>query len=343
MSTSKEKNSIIISNGIIDRYVSGKASLSEIAQVSKAMAEDESIRDLIGIMEKLNDNGSLAPDAEIPMASMAALAEGNLCDVMCEQYILKEYLGEKAFDSCVNEMLDNCWLKESGTPLHNIGRLLEQHGMVISHKYDCTLEEVEDLLAKRCKIIAVVDYGQLWEKESNGIFHAVVCLSITGDVIRIYDPAIDGFSNYLKEDFDKAWAYSKHYIVYATTDNIEYMPHPIDVSDIELDDSLMELSEAIAENAHEVWSSTRHSEGWRFGPERNDKLKQHPDMVPYSELTEGEKNYDRVMAFNTLRLVKKLGFNITRKYTKYCPHCGEYVDDGFSFCPNCGKSLESDK
>lgn len=328
-----------ITEEILDRYISGQASLEEIAMVSLAMKEDESLSELIGIMEKLKESGALAPGEDIPMASMAAMSEGNLCDVMCEQYILKEYLGEKAFDSCVSEMLDNCWLKDAGTPLHNMGRLLEQHGMAISREYDCTIDDIRDRLAGRYKVIAVVDYGQLWRKESDGIFHAVVCLNIVNDIVRIYDPAVDGFGNYLVEDFEKAWSYSKHYLVCASSDKLEYHPHPIDVSDVDLDDELMELTEAIAENAHEVWGWNRYNEGWRYGEKRDDDLKLHPDMIPYSELPEGEKQYDRALAMNTIRLVRKLGFNIERKYTRYCPQCGEFVSEEMKFCPNCGAHL----
>lgn len=328
-----------ISQDVLDRYISGLASLDEIAQVSMAMKEDESLKELVGILEKLKDNGVLNPEEDIPMASMAAMSEGNLCDVMCEQYILKEYLGEKAFDSCVTEMLDNCWLKDAGTPLHNMGRLLEQYGMAVTRKYDCTVQDIQGKLDNRYKVIAVVDYGQLWNKESDGIFHAVVCLNIVKGVIRIYDPAVDGFGNYLVEDFEKAWAYSKHYIVCASSENLEYLPHPINVEDVELDDELMELTEAIAENAHEVWGWNRYNEGWRYGKKRNDDLKLHPDMIPYSELSESEKQYDRALAMNTIRLVKKLGFNIEKKYTKYCPQCGEYLSEEMNFCPNCGHKI----
>lgn len=328
-----------ISQEILDRYISGQASLDEIALVSVAMKEDDSIRELVGIMEKLKDTGALTPDDDIPMASMAAMAEDNLCDVMCEQYILKEYLGDSAFDNCVTEMLDNCWLKDAGTPLHNMGRLLEQHGMAISRKYDCSTDDIQNSLAGRYKVIAVVDYGELWKKESDGIFHAVVCLNIVNGIVRIYDPAVDGFGNYLVEDFEKAWAYSKHYMVCASSDKLEYHPHPISVEDVELSDELMELTEAIAENAHEVWGRNRYNEGWRYGEKRDDDRKLHPDMVPYSELSEGEKQYDRALAMNTIRLVKKLGFNIDRKYTRYCPACGEYVSEEMQYCPNCGKKL----
>lgn len=41
----------------------------------------------------------------------------------------------------------------------------------------------------------------------------------------------------------------------------EYIPKPIDVSDVEIPTELEPLSEAIAENIHEVWSAGRMKEG----------------------------------------------------------------------------------
>ena len=92
----------------------------------------------------------------------------------------------------------------------------------------------------------------------------------------------------------------------------DYEPHPLDLEDIPLTEDLLELQEAIAENAHEVWAAARKAEGWTYGPVRNDALKQHPDMLPYSALPDSEKEYDRLMAFNTIKLVKKLGWKIVK-------------------------------
>lgn len=329
-----------ITQDALDRYVKGNASLDEISIISLALKEDEDFRNMVSILEDLHKNGSLEEDGgTLPMASMAAMSEGNLCDVLCEQYILKDYLGQESADDSLEVALDNSWLKESGTPLHNMGRLLERHGMTVSRKYDCTVSDLVEALDKKYKVIAVVDYGQLWNREADGIFHAVVCINVVDGVVRIYDPAIDGHGNYTIEEFARAWNYSKNYLVCASAEGLEYIPHPIDVSGVELDDDLMELTEAIAENAHEVWAYKRRSEGWRYGPKRDDILRRHPDMIPYCELTEGEKYYDRDMAMNTIRLVKKLGFNILRRYTAYCPHCGEFVADSMHFCPNCGNKL----
>ena len=62
-------------------------------------------------------------------------------------------------------------------------------------------------------------------------------------------------------------------------------------------------------------------------------------MVPYCELPESEKQVDRDMSQNTLKYVKKLGFTIHRRYSKFCRCCGEYVGEEMNFCPNCGKPL----
>ena len=336
------KENHTISQEMLDRYVSGNATLEEMALISMALKEDENLRNVIGILESLKQAGALDEDSGvIPMASAAAVSEGNLCDVMCERFILSNYSEKMPREQeFLSEALDNRWLKESGTPLHNVGRLLEKYGMTVTRKYDCTLEERAGKIRNNVKVIAVVDYGQLWDRESNGVFHAVVVLTVSDGVIRIYDPAIDGFGNYLSDEFARAWQYSKNYMVCASADNLEYIPHPIDVSDVELDEELTELTEAIAENAHEIWASKRRAEGWRYGPQRDEKKLLHPDMVPYGELPEGEKYYDRDMALNTIRLVRKLGFNITRRYTMYCPNCGEYVAASMNYCPCCGARLD---
>lgn len=92
----------------------------------------------------------------------------------------------------------------------------------------------------------------------------------------------------------------------------QYLPKPIDTSDIKLSDELMELTEHMAKNVHEVWSANRLREGWVYGHERNDALKTHPCLVEYDELPEGEKEYDRDTAIQTLKLIIKLGYKITK-------------------------------
>ena len=91
-----------------------------------------------------------------------------------------------------------------------------------------------------------------------------------------------------------------------------YVPQPMDTSDIQLPEELNVLIEQIAKNVHEVWAQSRIKQGWRYGNERSDALKQHPCLIPYEELPEVEKAYDRDTALETLKLISKLGFKIIK-------------------------------
>lgn len=93
----------------------------------------------------------------------------------------------------------------------------------------------------------------------------------------------------------------------------KYIPQPVDTSDIQLPEELEVLKEQMAKNVHEVWAQSRLDQGWTYGNERSDVLKQHPCLIPYDELPETEKAYDRDTAIATLKLICKLGFRITKE------------------------------
>lgn len=137
----------------------------------------------------------------------------------------------------------------------------------------------------------------------------------------------------------------------------EYIPKPIDLSDVSLTDDLIELREAIAENAHEIWAENRRLEGWTYGPVRDDRKKQTPDMVPYKDLTDGEKEYDRATAMRSIKLLKKLGYDVVKvqetelykemmerirnsKEEYHCSNCGGYIFKHQVFCEHCGHKIE---
>ena len=94
---------------------------------------------------------------------------------------------------------------------------------------------------------------------------------------------------------------------------LDYIPEPMDLSLVDLPESLIQLSERIAENVHEVWAKARIDEGWTYGEKRDDIHKKHPCLVPYDELPEEEKEYDRNTAMNTIKMVKKLGFRLEKE------------------------------
>lgn len=92
----------------------------------------------------------------------------------------------------------------------------------------------------------------------------------------------------------------------------DYSPQPVNTSDVELPQELFPLIEYMARNVHEVWAQNRFKEGWSYGPVRDDANKQHPCLVPYEELPESEKEYDRATSQETLKLILKTGFVIKK-------------------------------
>lgn len=90
-------------------------------------------------------------------------------------------------------------------------------------------------------------------------------------------------------------------------DNNQYIPKPIDTTDVELPDEVMQLVEKLARNVHENWAAGRFKEGWTYGPFLDEGLKHHPCLVEYDDLPENEKEYDRTTAMETLKAIVELG------------------------------------
>jgi len=93
----------------------------------------------------------------------------------------------------------------------------------------------------------------------------------------------------------------------------EYLPKPIDTSGVKLGDDLEQLAEQLAESTHDHWAAKRMEEGWTCGPKRDDDKRTHPGLIPYGQLSEGEKEYDRVTAIETLKAIVALGYRIEPK------------------------------
>ena len=92
----------------------------------------------------------------------------------------------------------------------------------------------------------------------------------------------------------------------------QYIPAPVDTSGIAVTPEILIISEAMAKNTHEVWAAGRMAEGWSWGPVRDDQAKKHPGLVPYEELSEEEKEYDRRTSMETLKLLLSLGYRLEK-------------------------------
>ena len=91
-----------------------------------------------------------------------------------------------------------------------------------------------------------------------------------------------------------------------------YVPCPLDTTHIRLPDDLLQLTERLAENTHDLWAQLRLAEGWTYGRTRDDAAKRHPDLVSYADLPESEKEYDRTTAMETLKAILALGYTLQR-------------------------------
>lgn len=309
----KDKRPHKISDELLAAFLDGNAGSEEVLAVLDSIGEDTELSEILALSSKIDAEAEENRRSILPMYALAAANSENLCSFDCETFIL-QHLG---FDidnwSLLETAKANNWVREDGTPLHLVGKLLELKGLYVHRTYDSTIRNIRDALDEGLQVIAVIDAGSLDSDTENPepTFHAIYITEIE----------VDGNVTYLNLDtlleetigarhFIDGWRKSGNYLVTASEDTAGYDPQPIDVADIELDANLEELTEAIAENAHDIWACARMDEGWTYGPVRDDVKKQHPDLVPYAQLPDSEKEYDRIMAMNTLRLVRRLGYDI---------------------------------
>jgi hypothetical protein len=90
-----------------------------------------------------------------------------------------------------------------------------------------------------------------------------------------------------------------------------YIPNPENTDHIELPEMMLNELEFFARNVHEEWACKRIDEGWRYGQHRDDRNKLHPSLIPYEDLPEEEKDYDRLTAISTIKMVIAMGHTIT--------------------------------
>ena len=319
-----------LSSELIAAYLDGNTTAEETLSVLKNIAIDEELRELIEISKAVDcELGTKESGFDIlPLEALAATCgEENFCSMECEKYIMNSFGINCNEQTLYKTAIDNRWQKEEGMPLYNIGRCLEEYGMKVLRRFDCNFNDICQALKQGYGVMAVVDGGELSGNEIEEYFediligekpdHTVVVLDcdVEKGIITIFDPDSTASQNkYNIEKFADAWADSKNYLIITNINDMEtYEPKPIDLTGVELPEELEELREAIAENAHEVWAVNRKAEGWSYGSKRDDEKKQNPCMIPYSQLPESEKAYDREMAVNTIKLLIKLGYEIKKR------------------------------
>lgn len=321
----KNKSQTQVSSELLATYLDGNATAQECQEIIGALVSDSELREVFTISQSVDASFSIGTRHcdVLPMTAIAATCgDENDCCLECEKYVLKCLNVNFDESTLLEEAVLSGWQKDEGTALHNVGRHLESAGLVVSRCYNCTLADLKMLLDAESHVIAAVDGSELLgntEQENSKELpnHTVVVLSYDNeaDTITVFDPNTSNLQDtYSTAQFMDAWADSKNYLVSVVEEEQgNYIPHLIDLSDVELGEELIELREAIAEHAHNVWAAERQAQGWTYGPQRDDDKKQTPCMVPYSKLPDSEKTFDRDMAMNTIKLLKKLGYDIIKR------------------------------
>ena len=193
------------------------------------------------------------------------------------------------------------------------GDSFEDTDLRVYERHTANPETVFTALRKGGIVIPVVKASLLGEYSVEETATIVLRANQITDMVSLYVPKSNDQQEFPIAAFIEAWEATGGLCTTALLPDAKtYHPKLIDLRHTELPDGLEELRELIAENVHDTWALERQSEGWTYGPKRDDNKLETPDMVPYAQLPESEKQYDRLAAEDTLKLLTALGYKIIK-------------------------------
>lgn len=333
---------IDITEDLLIVYLSGNATLEETYAILKARKTNPEIALLLDIAERnltrlrLNPNPLSIPVSKLyafnsrhlPVMRMAASSEANDCVIKCEQHVLEKRGLQSHYKKLIKQARRNNWLQSRGTPLYNIGRLLELAGLSVARQFGGTLDRILNEINEDCSVIVVLNIERL---QRPGVRTAAICnhaveiveIDTEGGYVEIFDPQSPNETDcYAIDDFLRAWKPSKNYFVSIIERGVRpYTPHPEYVAHIKLPEEISSIADMLAENAHEIWAKGRLIEAEKkIAKGKNIDPYKDPFMKPFRELSKQKRKTDYTSALNSIKLLYKLGFKITDnggKQTEY--------------------------
>ena len=322
----------VVTPELISKYILGIASFDEYLSIAVAIDKYPWVKDIIKTSIAINNSISsriilanpfstpVTQKRPLPALILAASSEVNDCVVKCEHYVLKSIGKEAEYPKLRKDAIKHGWLQDSGTPLFNIGRLLEMAQMSVARKFRGTIDMLKKELDGGCSVIAAINIERLTQKKCSPetvANHAVVIVGINIEegYVELYDPqSSNPIDRYSISSFIKAWKPAKNYFVSIAERGVRpYTPHPEYVAHIKLPEHLLPLADMLAENAHEIWAKDRLieadkkiAEGEIVDPYSD------PFMKPFCELTKKERKTDYTTAINTIKLLYKIGFSLLK-------------------------------
>src|SRR4030067_861572 len=92
--------------------------------------------------------------------------------------------------------------------------------------------------------------------------------------------------------------------------SMAYEAKSLDLTNVQISADLVKLVERLAEITHDNWVRQRLADGWRHGQRRDDVQKEHPCIVPYDDLPESEKEYDRKISLGVVQAMIASGYRV---------------------------------
>ena len=327
----------IITPELISKYVSGKTTLDEWITVVAAIQKYPLVRKMIETSIQTNreyginqpvKNTNAQPVCklyalhlkQLPVMRLAAENEANDCVAKCEYHVLNIFDKHARYKSLLKVAQKKEWLQKGGTPLFNIGRLLELASLSVIRQFKGTLETIQNELKSGCSVIVALNSFKLskptarYASECN---HAVVVIDVDFEegYVELYDPqSPNPTDRYSIDAFLKSWKTSKNYYVsIAERGARPYIPHPEFVAHIKLPEEITSIADVLAENAHEIWAKDRLAEaGKKRATGKGVNRNKDPFMRPFNELSKLKQKTDYLSSLNTIKLLYKLGFKLIK-------------------------------
>lgn len=99
-------------------------------------------------------------------------------------------------------------------------------------------------------------------------------------IARVVHEAVRAWSIAHEQDALPAWSEAPEWMRSSTRQSVQFvLDHP----------------EAGPDTQHEEWVRQRRADGWTFGPVRDEALKQHPMLIPFSDLPRFEQQKDALV------------------------------------------------
>ncbi|RWS22415.1 ryanodine receptor-like protein, partial [Leptotrombidium deliense] len=89
-----------------------------------------------------------------------------------------------------------------------------------------------------------------------------------------------------------------------------YIPNPVNISGINLNNDLLNIIQKFSEHYHDAWAQRKFENGWTFGEPFSYQKKIHPRIKPYHLLTEYERNRYKEPIADIIKSLLALGWKL---------------------------------